>query len=80
MLGHLQRGGTPTTLDRILGTRFGVMAVQLINEAKFGTMVSYQNYQVLSVPIADAVHKLRIVNPSHQVVQTARAVDVCFGD
>lgn len=80
VLGHLQRGGTPTTLDRILGTRFGVMAVQLIEEGRFGTMVSYQNYQVLGVPIADAVHKLRLVTPNNQVVQTARAVDVCFGD
>ena len=80
MLGHLQRGGTATTLDRILGTRFGVAAVKLIEEGRFGTMVSYQNYQVTGVPIADAVHKLRTVSPSHQVVQTARAVDVCFGD
>ena len=80
VLGHLQRGGTPTTLDRILGTRFGVKAVGLIAEKKFGTMVSYQNYQVLDVPIAEAVHKLRIVNPNHQMVATCRAVDVCFGD
>ncbi len=80
VLGHLQRGGTPTTLDRILGTRFGVAAVKFIEEGRFGTMVSYQNYQVLGVPIADAVHKLRMVSPSNQVVQTARAVDVCFGD
>ncbi len=80
VLGHLQRGGTPTTLDRILGTRFGVMAVQLINEKRFGTMVSYQNYQVTGVPIAEAVHKLRVVSPAHQMVETARAVDVCFGD
>ena len=80
VLGHLQRGGTPTTLDRILGTRFGVMAVQLINEGRFGTMVSYQNYHVTGVPIAEAVHKLRMVSPTHQMVETARAVDVSFGD
>ncbi len=80
VLGHLQRGGTPTTLDRILGTRFGVMAVKLIEEGRFGTMVSYQNYQVMGVPIADAVHKLRVVTPDHQMVATARAVDVSFGD
>lgn len=80
VLGHLQRGGTPTTLDRILGTRFGVKAVGLIDEKKFGTMVSYQNYQVLDVPIAEAVHKLRMVSPNHQMVHTCRAVDVCFGD
>ena len=59
VLGHLQRGGAPTTLDRILGTRFGVMAVQLLEENKFGEMVSYQNYQVRHVPIADAVNRLR---------------------
>src|SRR5437016_5222409 len=46
VLGHLQRGGAPTTLDRILATRFGVKAVQLANEGHFGFMVSYQNYQV----------------------------------
>ncbi len=80
VLGHLQRGGAPTTLDRILGTRFGVMAVQLIEDNKFGQMVSYQNYLVLGVPIADAVNRLRHVTPDSQMVATARAVDICFGD
>jgi 6-phosphofructokinase 1 len=80
VLGHLQRGGPPTTLDRILGTRFGVMAVQLANESRFGTMVSYQNYQVQHVPIADAVNRLRLVQPSSQMVQTARDVEISFGD
>jgi ATP-dependent phosphofructokinase / diphosphate-dependent phosphofructokinase len=80
VLGHLQRGGAPTTLDRILGTRFGVMAVQLIEENKFGEMVSYQNYQVTGVPIADAVHHLRRITPDSQMVATARAVDISFGD
>lgn len=80
VLGHLQRGGAPTTLDRILGTRFGVAAVQLIEENKFGQMVSYQNYQVTGVPIADAVNRLRRVTPESQMVATARAMDICFGD
>jgi ATP-dependent phosphofructokinase / diphosphate-dependent phosphofructokinase len=80
VLGHLQRGGAPTVLDRILGTRFGVKAVDLIAEGKFGEMVSYQNYQVLSVPIAQAVHRLRQVPPGGQMVETARAVGVVFGD
>lgn len=79
-LGHLQRGGAPTTLDRILGTRFGIKAVQLIAEGKFGSMVSYQNYLTLDVPISHAVHKLRLVDPNCQVVQTARAVEISFGD
>ncbi|MBA2584887.1 MAG: 6-phosphofructokinase [Chthoniobacterales bacterium] len=80
VLGHLQRGGAPTTLDRILGTRFGVKAVQLINEDQYGSMVSYQNYQMQQVPIADAVNRLRLVPPDGQMVQTARAVEVSFGD
>jgi 6-phosphofructokinase 1 len=80
VLGHLQRGGAPTTLDRILGTRFGVKAVKLIDEKHFGSMVSYQNYQVHYVPIADAVNRLKLVPPDGEMVQTARAVEISFGD
>src|SRR5437867_11218045 len=80
ILGHLQRGGAPTTLDRILGTRFGVKAVKLIREKQFGSMVSYQNYQVRHVPIAAAVNRLRLVPPDGEMVQTARDVDISFGD
>jgi phosphofructokinase-like protein len=80
VLGHLQRGGAPTTLDRILGTRFGVKAVQLANERHFGSMVSYQNYQVRHVPIAEAVNRLRLVPPNGEMIQTARDVEISFGD
>src|SRR5256884_2596521 len=80
VLGHLQRGGAPTTLDRILGTRFGVKTVQLVNEGHFRSMVSYQNYQVSHVPIADAVNRLRLVPPNGEMVQTARDVEISFGD
>jgi 6-phosphofructokinase 1 len=80
VLGHLQRGGAPTTLDRILATRFGVKAVQLASEGHFGSMVSYQNYQVRHVPIADAVNRLRLVPPNGEMVQMARGVDISFGD
>src|SRR5437763_16684759 len=80
VLGHLQRGGAPTTLDRILGTRFGVKAVKLIHEKQFGSMVSYQNYQVRHVPIAEAVNRLRLVPPNGEMVQTARDVEISFGD
>ena len=80
VLGHLQRGGAPTPLDRILGTRFGVKAVQLVNERHFGSMVSYQSYQVRHVPIADAVNKLKLVPPDGELVQTAKAVEISFGD
>src|SRR6476659_6074576 len=69
VLGHLQRGGAPTALDRILGTRFGIKAVQLVAEKKFGTMVSYQNYLTVDVPISHAVNRLRRVDPHGQMVE-----------
>lgn len=80
VLGHLQRGGSPTALDRILGMRFGVMAVKLVEEGAFGSMVSYQSYHVGSVPIEEAVHKLRLVEPESEVVLAAKAVGICLGD
>jgi len=79
-LGHLQRGGAPTALDRILGMRFGVMAVKLAEEGNFGRMVSYQSYHVDSVPIEQAVHQLRLVEPESELVIAAKAVGICFGD
>jgi 6-phosphofructokinase 1 len=80
VLGHLQRGGAPTTLDRILGTRFGVHAVELIADGRFGEMVSYQNYQVLGVPISHAVHRIKRVRADGQMVSTCRSVGISFGD
>ena len=80
VLGHLQRGGGPTTVDRLLGTRFGVKAIQMIAERQFGMMVSYKNDQTLCVPIADAVHRLRFVDPNDSMVQTAREIGISFGD
>jgi len=79
-LGHLQRGGEPTSLDRILGARFGVKAVKLAEEGRFGRMVSYQAYHVSSASIEKAVHKLRSVDPQGEVVETARAIGICLGD
>lgn len=79
-LGHLQRGGAPTALDRILGTRFGVMAVKLCEEKQFGRMVSYQSYHLDSVSIEEAVSKLRLVKPDDQTVYTAKNIGICLGD
>ena len=79
-LGHLQRGGAPTALDRILGMRFGVMAVKLAEQGAFGRMVSYQAYHVDSVPIEEAVHQLRLVEPESELVLAAKAVGICLGD
>lgn len=79
-LGHLQRGGEPTSLDRILGARFGVKAVELVRDGNFGCMVSYQAYHVGSVPIEAAVHKLRSVDAEGEVVTTARSIGISLGD
>lgn len=79
-LGHLQRGGSPTSLDRVLGTRFGVKAVKLIEEKRFGRMVSYQSYHVGSVTIKEAVRELNLVDPDGEIVAAARSVGIAFGD
>ncbi len=79
-LGHLQRGGSPTCLDRVLGTRFGVEAINLIAEKRFGRMVSYRQYHVGSVLIEDAVRKLKLVDPEGEIVAAAKSVGIHFGD
>jgi phosphofructokinase-like protein len=62
VLGHLQRGGTPTAFDRILGTRFGVKAVELVEKKKFGRMVALAGNKIVDVPIGDAVKELKTVD------------------
>jgi 6-phosphofructokinase 1 len=80
VLGHLQRGGAPTTLDRILGMQFGLQSVELIEAGKFGEMVSYQNSEVGSVSLAAAVRQIKLVSPQSQIVRTCRAMGISFGD
>jgi len=79
VLGHLQRGGTPTTYDRILATRFGVEAVNLIAEGMFGYIVCLKGRQIKSAPISVAIKKLKRVNPNGQVVKTAEALGIELG-
>jgi ATP-dependent phosphofructokinase / diphosphate-dependent phosphofructokinase len=80
VLGHLQRGGPPNTFDRLLATRFGVSAVRLIVEGRFGRMVSYQPPDTADVPLALAIHRVRTVPPNGALVRTARALGISFGD
>jgi 6-phosphofructokinase 1 len=80
VLGHLQRGGNPTTFDRVLATEFGAHAVRLIHEGRFGEMVCYQPPNIESVPIAAAVRRLSRVDPNSSAVQAARALGISFGD
>lgn len=62
VLGHLQRGGTPTAFDRVLGTRFGVAAIDLVQTENFGNMVSLQGNEIVSIPLFEAVDKLKVVD------------------
>jgi len=80
VLGHIQRGGSPSPYDRILGTRFGVAAVDLIAAGGFGKMVCLQQESIRTVSIADAVGKLKVVDPKGELVSAARAIGIGFGD
>ncbi len=62
VFGHIQRGGSPTAFDRILGTRFGVKAVELIKDKKFGRMAALRGNDIVDVPLADAVKELKTVD------------------
>jgi ATP-dependent phosphofructokinase / diphosphate-dependent phosphofructokinase len=80
VLGHLQRGGAPTTFDRVLATQYGAHAVRLIAENRLGEMICYHPPQMDSVPIAQAVNRIRQVDRCGAAVQAARALGISFGD
>jgi 6-phosphofructokinase 1 len=80
VLGHIQRGGTPVPNDRILATRFGVEAARLAVERKFGSMVALRGDEIVAVPLADAIGRLKKVDPQGQLMKAARAIGIVFGD
>ena len=80
ILGHLQRGGTPTAIDRILATELGVKAFELVKEKKFGTMAIHHNTEVLSIPLKEVINKYNKVNLSQNLIKTAKGVGISFGD
>jgi 6-phosphofructokinase 1 len=80
VLGHLQRGGSPTNMDRALCSMFGAEAVELIAEKQFGRMVSYTGTGIESVPLTAATEKLRTVPLDSGFVVAARALGICLGD
>jgi 6-phosphofructokinase 1 len=80
VLGHIQRGGTPSPFDRILATRFGVAAVDLIAAGGFGMMVALHGDSIVSVDVAHAIGHLKSVDPKGELVQAARAIGIGFGD
>jgi len=80
ILGHLQRGGKPTSFDRILATQFGNKAVDLVCQEKFGYMTSLRGGKITAVPIRSGIARLKRVSPNFPLVQSAKAVGTCFGD
>jgi 6-phosphofructokinase 1 len=80
VLGHLQRGGAPTSFDRLLCTRFGAKAVQLIADKVYGHMVALCPPDTVAVKISEAVGRLRAVPLKGDIVLTARALGISFGD
>jgi ATP-dependent phosphofructokinase / diphosphate-dependent phosphofructokinase len=80
VLGHLLRGGTPTSLDRLLGTRFGAAAVRGIEDGHRGVMVALDPPHVNFVPLVSAINKLRTVPIDCDTIVTARDLGICFGD
>ena len=62
ILGHIQRGGTPTAYDRLLATRFGIEAIDAVHQNDFGTMVALRGADIIRVPLADAVRELKTVD------------------
>ena len=79
LLGHVQRGGTPTAFDRVLATRFGFAAAQLVRRGEFGRMVALQGDACTSVPLDQVAGRSRPVPDEHPLVQTARATGIWMG-
>jgi 6-phosphofructokinase 1 len=79
VLGHIQRGGSPTPFDRILATRFGVLATDLVAEKKFGQMVCLRGQNVEYVPLTEGIKEMRLVPPDGEIVRTAESLGISFG-
>ncbi len=79
-LGHLQRGGGPTSFDRVLATRFGGKAVEMVLAGEFGRMVANRPPDIISVPLSEVVGRTKQVPPDLDLVRTARALGISFGN
>jgi phosphofructokinase-like protein len=80
VVGHIQRGGSPTEFDRILGSRYGESAVELVARREFGKMVALRGTAIVPVPITEALGELKKVYPDGTLVKVAKNLGICFGD
>ena len=79
VLGHIQRGGSPTPYDRNLATRMGGHATELIASGQFGRMVSLQGAEIGSIPLNEVAGKLKLVNENHDLIVQGKRMGICFG-
>jgi 6-phosphofructokinase 1 len=79
-LGHIQRGGSPTTFDRLLALRFGAAAVRLAEKEMFGHMVALAAGEMQSVTLEEATKRKKMVDVDDDKVLTAREIGICLGD
>ena len=80
MLGYIQRGGTPSPMDRVLATRYGTAAADMIASRDFGKMIALKNCEIVSVPLQEGSGKLKLVKPDDPLVVQARNMGTCFGN
>jgi ATP-dependent phosphofructokinase / diphosphate-dependent phosphofructokinase len=80
VVGHIQRGGSPTEYDRILGLRYGEAAVHLVANGDFGKMVALRGTAIKGVPITEAIGQTKKVFPNGTLVKVARSMGINFGD
>lgn len=80
VLGHTQRGGSPSPFDRVLSTRFGVAAVNMLATGQLGYMAALRGAEVVPVSLHEACSSMKFVDPHGELVQTARTIGICFGD
>jgi len=80
VLGHLQRGGTPSPFDRTLAARFGAGAVEFVESNAWGKMIAPRGSKLAMANLAEAINPIQLVDPCDELVRAARAIGICFGD
>ena len=77
--GHTQRGGSPCAYDRVISSRLGAAAAQLILEGRYGYMVGLKNDEIIPIPLEEVAGKLKMVDPESSIIQEAKSLGISFG-
>ena len=78
--GHTQRGGSPCAYDRVISSRLGAAAADLILQEKYGYMVGFKGDEIVPVPLEEVAGKLKMVDPNSSIIREAKKLGICFGD